>query len=183
MATQARVMTAEELAQLPDDGWHYELVKGELRKMPPPGYDHGAIGMNLGGALHQYVKTNQLGRVFSSETGFLVETNPDTVLAPDVAFVRVERAPAFGQVKGYWAGAPDLVGEVISPGDSKKEVAGKVAAWLAAGVRLVLVVNPRDQTVSVHRPGTAAEVLTTRDTLDGGDVVPGWTLPVRELFA
>src|SRR5436305_858800 len=153
MATQARAMTAEELAQLPDDGWHYELVKGELRKMPPPGHDHGFIEANLIFELQRHVKAHQLGRVYGGETGFLIETDPDTVLAHDVAFVRVDRAPSFGQIKGYWAGVPDLVAEVRSPTDRPKAVADKVALWLAAGVRLVLVVNPRDQTVGVHRPG------------------------------
>ncbi len=183
MATQTRVMTAEELIRLPDDGWRYELLKGELRKMAPASHDHGIIGMNLAGALHQHVKAHRLGRVYNGETGFLIARSPDTVRAADVAFVGADRAPVLGQVKGYWPGAPDLAVEVVSPGDSYSEVTEKAAMWLESGTRLVLVVDPRQHTLTVYRGLADIRVLTEADTLDGGEVVPGWTFPVRELFA
>lgn len=181
MVTQAQPMTAEELLRMPDDGYRYELVRGELRKMPPAGGEHGEIAHEIGLQLGMYVKAKQLGKVYAAETGFLIGTNPDTVRAPDVAFVSQDRlAP---RQKGYPALAPDLVAEVVSPNDRPSEVAEKMADWLAAGTRMVLVIDPRQRTVTLYRPPTGMTVLMENDELDGGDVVPGWRLAVRELFA
>jgi Uma2 family endonuclease len=182
MATQTRLMTADDLLHLPDDGFRYELVRGELQKMAPPGDEHGTITMNIAGPLDHYVRTQRLGRVYAAETGFRIASNPDTVLAPDVAFIRQERLEAEARVRGYRAGAPDLVAEVISPSDLYTEVAEKVEAWLAAGTQLVIIVDPRRQTLALHRSPTEMQTLTINDTLDGGPVVPGWTLPVRDVF-
>jgi Uma2 family endonuclease len=176
-------MTADDLLQLPDDGWRYELVRGELRKMAPSGDEHGAITMSIGGSLNQYVKTHNLGVVYAAETGFIIATDPDTVRAPDVAFVRRERVAATGLLRSYRRGAPDLVVEVVSPNDLYTEGAEKVDEWIEAGVRLVWVVDPRRQTITVHQPDQPSVKLTVADQLDGGDVVPGWTLPVREVFS
>jgi Uma2 family endonuclease len=181
MTTQMQRMTADELLQLPDDGMLHELVQGELRTMAPPGAEHGKIAGELFGWLWQYVKTHNLGDVYIAETGFRIATNPDTVRAPDVAFVCSERLSA-PTPRGYWPFAPDLVAEVISPSDIYLEVEEKVQEWLAAGVRLVLVVNPRQRSVTSYRSRTDVTFLTEDDTLDGGDVVLGWSLPVRELF-
>jgi Uma2 family endonuclease len=104
------------------------------------------------------------------------------VRAADVAFVQRERVLAAGDVKGYWPGAPDLAVEVVSPHDRYMEIDAKVAEWLAHGTRMVLVVNPRRRVVAVYRPQRALRELTEIDTLDGEDVVPGWMLPVREIF-
>ncbi len=182
MAPTRTLMTADELAGLPDDRQRHELVAGELRTMPPSGAEHGGIAMDVGASLAQHVRAHGLGRVFAAETGFLLATNPDTVRAPDVAFIRRERVGALGNVTGYWPGAPDLAVEVVSPNDLYTEVEEKVATWLAHGARMVIVVNPRQRTVAVHRSPTDVRHLTIGDTLDGGDVVPGWTLPVRQLF-
>jgi Uma2 family endonuclease len=183
MATTERLVTAAELLALPDDGMRHELIAGELRTMAPSGGQHGRVTMHLSASLYQYVMTHGLGWVFTAETGFLLRTQPDTVRAPDVAFVRQERVAEAGEVTGYWPGAPDLAVEVISPNDRYTEVDEKVAAWLEYGTRLVLVVNPRRRSVAVHRLGAPVRVLTENDTLDGEEVVPGWTLPVRALFA
>jgi Uma2 family endonuclease len=177
-------MTAEELFRLPDDGEHYELVKGELRKMAPTGDEHAAIVPNISSPLHQYVKANKLGVVYSGEPGYIIATNPDTVRAPDVAFVRQERIEATGGlIKTYRPGAPDLAVEVISPNDLYTEVEEKVEEWLLAGTRLVWVVDPRRRIITVHQPDHPPIKLTIADQLDGGDVVPGWTFPVREVFS
>jgi len=182
MALHTQLHTAADLLALPNDGWRYELVRGELRQMPPAGSEHGGIAVNLTVSLGQYVKAHQLGRVFAAETGFVLTRDPDTVRAPDLAFVRQERDDAVGRVPGYWPGAPDLAVEVISAHDTYSEVEEKVQDWLAAGTRMVLVVDPRKRTATVYRPSAAAQYLTAPDTLDGGEVVPGWTMPVRELF-
>ncbi len=180
MATQSKLMTADELWRLPDDSLRHELVRGELRTMAPPGEEHGWLMANLVVPLSMHVRARQLGRVYT-EIGCKLESDPDTVRAPDVAFIRQERLAAAPQ-PGYWPGAPDLVVEGISPNDRYSEVDEKVATWLMHGAQMVLVVNPRWRTALVHRPGQPPTLLTEQDVLDGGDVVPGWQLPVREIF-
>ena len=182
-ATITKPMTAEELLVIPDDGNCYELVKGELRMAPPPGFEHGKVTMNLAGPLYHHVKSNDLGVVFAAKTGFKLESNPDTVRAPDVAFLRRERAQETGRVTGYSSGAPDLVVEVLSPSDRSIEVEEKVAAWLDAGARLVWVVSPKLHTITVYRSLTDIVTLTEKDTLEGGDVVPRFSIKIAEIFA
>ena len=181
MPTTSTPMTAAELFRLPEDGHRHELVAGELRTMAPSGGEHGRVTVKLTVPLGQYVETHHLGAVFGAETGFLLAVDPDTVRAPDLAFVRRERVEAVGNEPGYWPGAPDLVAEVISPNDLYTEVDEKVASWLAHGTQMVLVINPR-RTVAVHRPGRPVHVLTEADSVDGEEAVPGWILPVRDLF-
>jgi Uma2 family endonuclease len=181
MTTQAKTTTADDLLNLPDDGFRYELVEGDLRKMPPPGRRHARIIAKLIAALEQYMSGQQLGEVYA-DFGYLLAENPDTVLAPDVSFLRLERLEGADLDRPYWVGAPDLAVEVVSPGDRYSEVNEKVARWLAAGTRLVWVIDPRRQQIAVHRAPSAVTNLTVADTLDGGEVLPGWTLPVREVF-
>lgn len=175
-------MTADELLRMPDDGRRYELVRGELRTMTPAGHTHGRVAMRLSWPLAQYVEANGLGVVYAAETGFLLARDPDTVRAPDVAFVRRERVEMVGDAEGYWPGAPDLAVEVISPSDAYAEVESKVTEWFRAGARMVIVVNPDNRTTKVYRGATDVTVLTEDGEIDGADVVPGWRLPVRELF-
>lgn len=183
MAVAYDLVTAQQLLRMPDDGYRYELVEGEVRRMSPASHQHGRIILNLSAPLHHYVRTHNLGAVYAAETGFLIASNPDTVRAPDVAFVRQERAQAVHEESGYYPGAPDLAAEVISPHDLYTEVEEKVIAWLDAGTSMVLVVNPRKRTVTMYRSLTTITVLIENDQLDGADLVPGWTLPVRDIFA
>ena len=183
MVAQTQLMTADQLLALPDDGYRYELVRGELRKMPPAGAEHGELSVNVIISLTQYVRAHNLGKVYSNDTGFLIGSDPDHVRAPDVAFIRQERVAAAGRVTGYWPGPPDLAVEVISPSDRYTEVAEKVADWLAAGVQLLILVDPRRRSVTRHAPGQAPVTLTEQDTLDCGPVLPGWQLPIRDIFA
>lgn len=177
-------MTADELLAMPDDGYLYELIKGEVIKVsPPPGHEHGLVTMNIAGPLYEYVKSMNLGKVYAAETGFLLEQNPDTVRAAAVAFVKRERIERAGSVKGYWIGAPDLAVEVISPGDTVGRIEGKVREWLKAGTALLWVVNPKLHAVTVYHSLTDVRVLTERDNLDGGDVVPGFAVSVSEIFS
>lgn len=182
MSTITQPVTAKELLQMPDDGFRYELVRGELRKMVPAGHLHGRIAMNFSTPLDQYVRAHNLGTVYAAETGFQLTSNPDTVRAPDVAFIRRERVEAVGKVEGYWPGAPDLAVEVISPHDRYAEVEEKVFDWLEAGTQMVIVLNPHQRTATIYRSLTAIVILTERDTLRGGEVVPGWMIPVRDFF-
>jgi Uma2 family endonuclease len=182
MTTTLQRSTASELYAMPDDGFRYELVKGELRKMSPAGGEHGAIIVNITVLLGQHVKANKLGVCFGAETGFKIASDPDTVRAPDVAFVGRERIPESGIPKKFWEGAPDLAVEVLSPGDTYTEVDEKVEDWLDSGARAVWVVNPKRRSVSVYRSLTDVTRLSEGDELDGGEVVPGFRCKVSEIF-
>ncbi len=178
-----RLMTGKELRELPDDGYRYELVKGELRTMTPAGRKHGEIAMTLGIMLGSHVRTHRLGTVCAAETGFYLSRDPDTVRAPDVSFVAQERIPVEADVNDYWPIAPDLAVEVVSPSERTAEVLAKVAEYLEAGTQLVWVVYPQTQTIVVYRPSADVRLLSVGDTLEGGDVVPGFACPVAEVFA
>lgn len=150
--------------------------------MSPAGGEHGAIAGTLAAVIVSFVKRNRLGIVFGAETGFLLGRDPDTVRAPDVAFIRRERVPAEGLPAGYWPGAPDLAVEVLSPGDSIREIDEKTAEWLRAGTLAVWVVNPRSKTVTIYAADGSIATFTADATLDGGGLLPGFSCPVAELF-
>jgi len=160
-----------------------ELVRGELRTMSPAGFDHGAIINNFAFLLTAHVRANHLGTVLGAETGFRLSRNPDTVRGADVAFVAASRMPAAGRPTSYWEGAPDLVVEVVSPGDTHEEVEEKVDEYLAAGSRMVLVINPRRKTATVHRAGSQPLVLREQDVFDAQDAVLGFQCQVADIFA
>lgn len=180
---QSRLLSADELLALPDDGYRYELVKGELKKASPPGEQHSILVVRLTLSLGAHVEANRLGQVYAGEPGIKLSSNPDTVRAPDVAFVRQERLEALPPGTGHREEAPDLVVEVVSPSDLYTDVDEEVAQWLEAGVRVVLVVNPRNRSVSVYRSPYEMKRVTGRDVIDGEDVVPGWQLGLEQLFA
>ncbi len=173
--------TAEELYSMSADGIRRELVLGEVREMPPAGGEHGFITGNISFFLQRFVRENRLGYVFAAETGFTIARNPDTVRAPDCAFVRAERIP--GPVPSRFLQIPpDLAVETISPDDRPGEMEEKVGQWLASGVRLVWMVDPRRKIVTIHRPGCKAEAIDNTGTLDGEDVLPGLHIPVAEVW-
>ena len=183
MATQLHTTTADELLSMPNDGIRRELVAGELREMTPAGFQHGRIAGNIAGELRAFVLPRRLGVMTTAEASFRLTTDPDTVRVPDVAFVSRARMEEVGDPVGFWPGAPDLAVEVISPSDRYGDVGEKVDDYLGAGTRMVIVVDPHRRTVTVHRSPSDLTVLSEDDVLDGGDVVPGWTLPVRDVFA
>ncbi len=184
-------MTAEQLMRLPGRGKRYELKRGELLMMTPAGALHGRVAMALGALLHVYASQHRLGQVFAAETGFKIHVDPDTVRAPDIAFVAKERVPPAGVPRGYWELAPDLVVEVVSPNDpstssgcdSAADVQDKIEEWLNAGVRRVWVVYPDTQTIHICRSLKEVNVLKPGDRLDGEDVLPGFSCTVEEIFA
>jgi Uma2 family endonuclease len=175
-------VTADQLLEMPDDGMRRELVRGEVRVMSPAGGRHGRLGARILSRLDTFVEANGLGVVFNSDTGFRLSADPDTVRMPDASFVSRNRIEEIGDVDGFLPGAPDLAVEVVSPSDSFNDVDEKVSEYLAAGCRMVIVVNPRRRAATIYRSSSHIQRLTENDSLDGGDVVPGWTLPLRELF-
>ncbi|MBX9628560.1 MAG: Uma2 family endonuclease [Gemmataceae bacterium] len=182
-ATATKLLTAEEFARLPDppDGSKQELVKGEVVTMPPPSFAHGKVQGNVYYALETHNRARSAGHV-TVESGLVTERDSDTVRGPDVAFWSFERVPAGHDPGVYPAVAADLVVEVLSPGNTRRQVRDKLREYFAAGVRLVWVADPDDRSVTVYtRPG-GGTVLWEDDTLTGGDVLAGFTCPVAEFF-
>lgn len=183
MAQQTRAITADELWRMPDDGYHrYELDRGRLVVMTPAGGLHGLVASRLHVALAIHVDAGRLGVVLSADTGFKLESDPDTLRAPDVAFIARDRIPATGVPLGFWSGAPDLVVEVLSASDVRSEVNDKIAQYLRLGVKLVWFVEPSPRRVTVHAPDRPPQVLHESDTLDGGELLPGFHYPLSKLF-
>ena len=182
MVTTARPMTAEELLDLPDDGFRYELIRGKLRKRLPAGQTHGEYASNINISLGGYVKANHLGKTYIAYTGYILATDSVHVLAPDLAFISNDRLSEIGESDGFAQGAPDVAVEIISPNDRYTDVEEKVEDWLNAGCSAVIVVNPRRRTANLHRSPTDMTTLTESDTLELDDIVPGWRMPVKDIF-
>ena len=175
------LMTADELLSNPVPNARAELVRGRLIVREPAGYRHGVVAMRIQAWLYTFVSTNRLGDVVSAETGFTLFRAPDTVRAPDAAFVRNERRPAL-ETGGFAELAPDLVVEVRSPDYRTGEICAKVADWLTAGTRLIWIIDPMRRIAIVHRTDGSITALTERDSLDGEEVLPGFSAPLRELL-
>ena len=182
MVVQIQLITAEELERMPQGDAHIELVKGELVKMTPAGSEHGEVALAIGSLVREFARHHNLGKTYAAETGFVLSRNPDTVRAPDAAFVSAERVMHQERREGFFDGAPDLAVEVVSPADTDEDVEEKVLEYLQAGTRLVWVVRPRTKTITAYRSLTNIRVLTLQDTLDGADVLPGFAVPVKEIF-
>ncbi|MBN1994070.1 MAG: Uma2 family endonuclease [Anaerolineae bacterium] len=175
------LVTAEELWQLSGDK-NYELVRGELVEMTPPGGKHGNIALEIGWLLRNFVQTQQLGKVMV-ETGFRLTTNPDTVRAPDVSFLSAAKIPPGGLPEGYLTGPPDLAVEIVSPHDTASEIQDKVQDYLAYGAQLVWVIYPQQQIVIAHHPDGMARILREADTLSGEAILPGFSCQVKDIFS
>ncbi len=187
MATVGRPVDADALLQLRDDGRRYELIAGKLRMMSPAGGRHGRIAHTLGLLLGGHVRAGRLSVVYAAETGFVLARSSDTVRAPDVAFVSRERAADLDDESGFVTVIPDLVGEIVSPRDAFSDVEERLLAWLAAGARLVLVVDPATKTLHAYRSPEQVTVLhveepTSTRICDVSDVVSGFTFAVADLF-
>lgn len=182
MASIATYTTAEQLLAIPDDGRRYELVEGELRTMTPAGNEHGRIAAELCSLVSAFVRKHRLGAYFAAETGFLIQRNPDTVRAPDFAFITQQRMDEVGAVKGYWPGAPDLLAEVVSPNDSFSDVEQKALGWLRAGSTAVWVIDPGQRHVTVYCSASNIAVIEPDGVLDCPELLPGWSVLVSDLF-
>jgi len=193
MVTQERLYTAEdlwELSQRPENaGKRFRLIEGVLYEVSPTGWLHGKVTWLLTIHVGNFVLAHSLGHMTGAETGYVLYRNPDgkdTVLAPDLAFIRQEQGLET-VTEQYVPFAPDLAVEVMSPSNTDVEITSKVDAYLRYGTRMVWVVFPKEQRLLVYRPtGEANEAnlrfLSIDDMLDGEDVLPGFTLPLRQLF-
>ena len=180
MSTVTKLMTADELFMMPSRDMRHELIRGELLTMAPAGFEHGSLAARVFRRLSNHAEAHGLGEVVSSDTGFYLTRNPDTVRAPDVAFVKKSRLPSPPSMK-FFEGAPDIAVEVISPSDTLEDVEDKVDDYLNAGTHQVWVVNPRRKTITIHSVGTI-RILRETDSLDGGTAFPGFVLRVGEIF-
>lgn len=174
-------MTAEQLATADIPHKSTELVRGRLIVREPPGTYHGQIAGRLIVRVGAFVEANQLGEVFGQDTGFKIFSNPDTVRAPDLAFVSRDRLSLVGR-RGYSAFAPDLVAEVLSPDDAPGEVREKITDWLVAGVRLAWVLDPDHRTAEVHRQDGSVSLIAADGALDGEHVLPGFRCLLSDLY-
>ncbi|MEX2188713.1 MAG: Uma2 family endonuclease [Pirellulales bacterium] len=177
----APAMTAETFFSYPNEGRRLELVAGEIREMSPCGFDHGALMIHLGSLLMDFARKDCAVRLASGDVGFVIARNPDTVLAPDIAVVRSDRIPATGCPR-FVEGAPDLAVEIVSPSDRASDVEAKARHWIGCGARVVWVVHGAKKTVTVYLAGGKRSTLVSNETLDGGDVLPGFACDVRRIF-
>ena len=179
---QTKLITADELLMLYGKGVRGELIRGELCETMPTGGRHGETVVNIVIPMGSHIKMNNLGRLAASDSGVLLERDPDTVREPDIAFISAERLPLDVEVSGYYEVFPDLIVEVVSPGDSAREVMDKALMWLSFDARMVWTVNPESRSVNVYRPSERTQTLTENDILDGLDILPGFTCPVADIF-
>ena len=182
MGRTSQSISADALLQMPGDGFRYDLIRGELKRMSPASGVHGILASRVGSLIRQHVDAGDLGEVFGAETGFKLGSNPDTVLAPDAAFIRKDRLPAGEFPEGYWTIAPDLVVEIVSPGDRPSEVEEKVELYLTAGVLSVWLFYPKTRTVTIRRNRSTIQ-LTEKEMLVGEDVLRGFRCPLEKIFA
>jgi Uma2 family endonuclease len=180
MATQEKLLTADDLLALPDEGKKRELVRGVIVEMAPPNAEHGSLALRLGRFIGALVDEKKLG-LATVETGYVLSKEPTTVRAPDIAFISSARLENV-DLRGYIPIAPDLAVEVVSPGDTASEVVTKVAEYIQAGTRLVWVVYPDVKKVYVYQTAEAAKIVDINGVLDGADVLPGFSLAVQALF-
>ena len=181
MEAVLELVTAEEIFETPPQE-RYELVRGEVIIMSPAGFEHGKICANISAALYSFVKKNRSGVVTGAETGFILARTPDTVRGADAAFVSSERLAQQKNIEKFFDGPPDLAVEVVSPTDRAADIEEKILDYLHASTRLLLVIYPRTKTIAVYRPGKDVQSLSIEGTLEGYDVLPGFSVPVREIF-
>jgi Uma2 family endonuclease len=181
MGSRARLMTADELLRNDVPHKSTELVRGMLVVREPPGGWHGHLSARLGFLLGQHVYPRQSGMLFGQDTAFLIERDPDTVRAADMAFVAAGRAVEIGR-HGYVPFAPDLVVEILSPGDHPGEVLEKIGQWLTAGSRLVWVIDPDRRNARVHRADGSIDIVPASGSLESEDLLPGFSCPLVDLL-
>ena len=178
----SKPVTADQLAGMSVEG-RLELVRGEVVEMAPTGFEHGAIVAKLTMLMNHHATTRGLGKVVTGDVGFHLAKEPDLVRAPDIAFLTSDSIPTGLASRRFVEGAPVLVVEVVSPTDRASDIVERIDDYLDAGARLIWVVYPsRQQVVEYNSPGES-RILRPGDRLDGGDILPGFSCPVDDIFA
>jgi len=182
LKTEKKVWTDEEFMALPKDGHRYEIVNGELVDMGSSGALHGYVCSLLVAALASYVLPKKLGVILDSSTAFKMKNGNRR--SPDISFFAKERLQGMTELPtGFLDGAPDLAIEVLSPGNTVEEIHDKLVEYFENGTRLAWIIHPSEHYVLVYRSSQEPDrLLKSTDFLDGEDVIPGFTLPVAELF-
>ncbi len=180
--TKEKLLTADDLMRLDAEGVRGELIRGVFCEVMSSVGEHGEIVMNLGGELRNFIRPRRLGRLAGSDGGVRLERNPDTVREPDIAYISAEKMPLDVRATTYYEVVPDMVVEVASQSDTLQSINDKARMWLDYGTQLVWVAFPNSRSVDVHPAGGAVFTLGEGDTLDGGDVLPGFSCAVRDIF-
>ncbi|MBA2595366.1 MAG: Uma2 family endonuclease [Chloroflexia bacterium] len=180
MAT-TRLYTIENVEQSPPEG-EWELIDGELVLMTPAGLESSSLGLRIGRIVGNFVDAHDLGMMTGADGGYVLFPDRQTLRAPDVGFIQKDRIPPVEELSRFPRLAPDLAIEVLSPSDKMVDALSKVTMYLQAGVRIVWLIDPETMSITVFRPDAALAVLKEGDTLDGGDVLPGFSVPVAEIF-
>jgi Uma2 family endonuclease len=176
------LLTAEAFARRPDPGHPEELVEGRIIAMPPPGFRHGKVCNRLGRLLGNFADDHDLGHTLSNDSGVVTRRGPDSVRGPDVSFYGFDKVPREAALVGYPGVPPDLVAEVLSPDDRWPEVRAKAAEYLAAGVGIVLVLDPERRVVEVHTADGAVQTLDAAAELTLPAPLDGFRVAVARLF-
>jgi Uma2 family endonuclease len=179
--TITHLITADELEAMGSDA-RFELIQGVLHEMSPSSFNSSLVLTRIAIALGSYVETHRLGEVTFAEAGYVLEHGPDTVVAPDVAFVQRERLELAPKGQGFFPAAPDLIIEVISPSDEPLDIRRKHALYDRIGISMVWWIDPKRRVATVHVPNKPVQQLTESDSLDGGTLIPGFSIPLAKLF-
>jgi Uma2 family endonuclease len=175
-----KLLTAQDLWNMGDDGERYELIRGELVEVTPPNATHGRILITIARLIDNYVHEHRLGRLYGGDVGVIVERELQTVLGPDFCYFVADRVPVVEPV--YFQTPPDLTIEIVSPRNAAREIERKIGMYLNFGVRQVWIVYPSKRQVVVHSPTESPRTLHADDELTGGDILPGLTIPVSSIF-
>ena len=181
-AIATKPLIADDLLRLYSEGVRGELIQGEFRATMSTGVTHGKVVINMAGELRSFIRPRRLGSLMGSDTGVLLERDPDTVREPDIAYISADRMPIGAEVPGYSEVIPDLVIEVAAPGDSPQQVEEKARMWLSYGVRLAWILHPSTRTVNVYPEDGTRFTLAEDDILNSGDVLPGFSWEVSDIF-
>lgn len=177
-----RTIISDDLLDLPKDGFRYEIVRGELRKKMPSGILHALIAGRIAGLLSGFIRQRRLGEILTAEPGFKLSLTPETLRVPDVSFMRMDKFLQIKNLDKFYSGAPNLAVEVISPSETFQDVQEKIEDYLASGVEMIWIVRPKQTTITVYRPQHELTVLRIGDSLDGADVIPGFTCSVEDIL-
>ncbi|MCS7191923.1 MAG: Uma2 family endonuclease [Armatimonadetes bacterium] len=181
-AKTKELMTIEDLRQISEDEHPGELVRGEWVEVSRPTFQHGRLTNRIGRILGNFVEEHGLGEVVSGDPGFVLERRPDTLRSPDVAFVSKERIPSESTIDDWFEGAPDLAVEIVSKSQTAHDAGLKALDYLKAGTKMVWVIDPQSRTVAVYTPPNKIQILRENETLEGGEVLPGFQCKVSNLF-